>query len=182
VVRSALFVAGSALLAWVSRGPLRVPGSHGFFRFVAWEAMLGALVLVAPRWFADPFSARQLASWLLLFASIPPAVLGTRELRRAGRPTEERHDPALYRIERTSALVTTGPYGRIRHPLYASLMCLALGIFLKGPAVPTAALTAAALACLVLTALKDEQECIQYFGDAYRDYMRTTKRFIPFVV
>jgi protein-S-isoprenylcysteine O-methyltransferase Ste14 len=35
---------------------------------------------------------------------------------------------------------------------------------------------------LVLTALSDERECIAHFGDAYRAYMRGTKRFLPFVV
>jgi protein-S-isoprenylcysteine O-methyltransferase Ste14 len=182
VIRSALFLAGSIALAAVSRGSLRVPGSHGFFRFFAWEAMLGTFVLVLPRWFDDPFSLRQLASWLLLFGSIPPAVEGARLLHRVGRPTDERADPTLYRLERTSSLVTTGLYRWIRHPLYASLMCLALGVFLKAPTLLTAALTAAAVVFLVLTSLKDEEECIRYFGPAYEEYMRTTKRFIPFVV
>jgi len=28
----------------------------------------------------------------------------------------------------------------------------------------------------------DEKECIAYFGDSYRDYIKGTKRFIPFVI
>jgi len=34
---------------------------------------------------------------------------------------------------------------------------------------------------LLLTALRDEAECRQYFGDDYTRYMRVSKRFIPFV-
>ena len=35
---------------------------------------------------------------------------------------------------------------------------------------------------LFLTALRDEKECLAHFGDTYRDYMRGTRRFIPFVL
>ncbi len=36
-----LLLAGTALVVWLSRKPLRKPGSHGFYRFFAWEAILG---------------------------------------------------------------------------------------------------------------------------------------------
>jgi protein-S-isoprenylcysteine O-methyltransferase Ste14 len=32
-----------------------------------------------------------------------------------------------------------------------------------------------------LTALRDEAECRAHFGAAYDAYMRTSKRFVPFV-
>jgi protein-S-isoprenylcysteine O-methyltransferase Ste14 len=32
---------------------------------------------------------------------------------------------------------------------------------------------------LLLTALADERECLDYFGPAYAEYMRRTRRFIP---
>ncbi len=35
-----LILAGSLLVAWLSRRPLRHPGSHGFYRFFAWEGIL----------------------------------------------------------------------------------------------------------------------------------------------
>ena len=34
---------------------------------------------------------------------------------------------------------------------------------------------------LYLTALRDELECIEYFGDDYRRYMKRSKRFVPFI-
>ena len=42
-----LFLAGSAAIVWLSRKPLRKPGSHGFYRFFAWEAILGLIVYAA---------------------------------------------------------------------------------------------------------------------------------------
>ena len=35
---------------------------------------------------------------------------------------------------------------------------------------------------LLLTALRDEAECIAHFGEAYAAYMGTSKRFVPFLV
>jgi protein-S-isoprenylcysteine O-methyltransferase Ste14 len=34
---------------------------------------------------------------------------------------------------------------------------------------------------LVLTARADEAECVKFFGTAYEDYMKKSKRFIPFL-
>jgi protein-S-isoprenylcysteine O-methyltransferase Ste14 len=34
---------------------------------------------------------------------------------------------------------------------------------------------------LVITALRDEAECLQHFGAAYAAYMKTSKRFVPFI-
>ena len=31
-------------------------------------------------------------------------------------------------------------------------------------------------------AIADEKECIRFFGDAYKAYMKQTKRFIPFIL
>jgi protein-S-isoprenylcysteine O-methyltransferase Ste14 len=66
--------------------------------------------------------------------------------------------------------------------MYTALMLLAWGAFLKQFTWLTLALVLAATVLLFLTALRDEQECIAHFGDAYREYMRGTRRFIPFVL
>jgi protein-S-isoprenylcysteine O-methyltransferase Ste14 len=54
-------------------------------------------------------------------------------------------------------------------------------VFLKKPAWSAGALALAASVLLVLTAKAEEAENIRYFGEAYGDYMRQTKMFIPFV-
>ena len=40
-----LFASGTAALLYVSRGPLSQPGSHGFYRFFAWECMLVLIIV-----------------------------------------------------------------------------------------------------------------------------------------
>jgi len=173
------FCAGSLLLVWVSRKPLRHPGSHGFYRFLAWECMLALVILNRRPWGEDPFSAHQLTAWILLLASIFLVVAAVRSLRRAGRPTPQRNDEALYAFEKTTQLVSDGIFRHLRHPMYASLLALAWGAFFQSPSWAGGCLVAAASLFLLLTALADEKECLAYFGQAYADYMRRTRRFIP---
>lgn len=181
VVRLLVFVLGTIALAWLSRGALLKPRSHGFARFFAWESMLGLILLNQPVWAVDPFAPRQLVSWILLVASVGFAAEGFRLLRLVGKPTAERTDADLFPFEKTSALVTVGLYRHIRHPLYASLLFLAWGAFLKNPNPVTVPLVCIASFCLFLTAKRDEQECVKYFGPAYLDYMARTKNFVPFL-
>ena len=177
-----LFMVGSAVLAWISRAALRQPRSHGFYRFFAWEAILALLVLNMPFWFEDRYAPHQLISWALLFASIGIVVAGITLLRRHGKPDQARDDAELFAFEKTSTLVTAGIFRYIRHPLYTSLLLLAWGVFFKQISLPGLLCTLTATLLLWLTACRDEEECVTHFGEPYRQYMRRSKRFIPFVL
>ncbi|MGJ7496644.1 methyltransferase family protein [Variovorax sp. RT4R15] len=176
------FVLLSAVLVYVSRGALRQPDSHGFYRFFAWECILALVLLNLPVWDRDPLAPHQLLSWALLIASAWLPIHAVRLLKRLGKPTQERADAALYGFEKTSSLVTSGAFRYIRHPMYTALMLLAWGAFLKQFSWLGLGLVLAATVLLFVTALRDERECLQHFGDAYRAYMRGTRRFIPFVL
>ncbi len=175
------FLAGTAFFVWVSRHSLLKPRSHGFYRFFAWESILVLVLLNFPVWTRDPFAPHQLVSWVLLLASIVLAIHAVRLLSGIGRPSEARGEAELLPFERTSTLVTTGAYHYIRHPMYAALLYLAWGAFLKDVSWPGALLVGCATIALFFTALRDEAECSQHFGAAYVDYMKTRKRFVPFV-
>ena len=177
-----VFVIATILLIYISRASLRQPGSHGFYRFFAWESILVLFLLNVDQWFIDPFSWHQLIAWMLLVACIVPLAFGVKSLRGRGQADGERPgDPSLLAFEKTTVLVTSGIYAYIRHPLYSSLLLLAWGIFFKAPGLPGATLALVATAFLVATARADEQECIRFFGTQYQDYMQKTRRFIPFV-
>lgn len=176
------FIIASSLLIYISRASLRQPGSHGFYRFFAWESILLLFLLNVDQWFIDPFSWHQLIAWTLLFACLVPLAFGVHTLRTSGQPTQERPgDPSLLAFEKTTALVTSGIYAYIRHPLYSSLLLLTWGIFFKAPGVAGAAIALVATTFLVATARADEQECIRFFGQQYQDYMQKTRRFVPFL-
>jgi hypothetical protein len=188
-VQATVFLAGSAPLVWVSRRPLRAPGSHGFYRFFAWEAILALCALNLPVWFRHPFSLAQLASWLLLTGSAFLVLHAARLFQRVGRPgTRPRPaDPgdaaaANYEFENTSRLVQVGAYRFIRHPMYASLLYLGWGVYLKQPGSWLGqGLALATSLCLWLTARADERESLRVFGSEYVEYMQRTRRFVPFV-
>ncbi len=176
------FVALSAGLSYISRTSLREPGSHGFYRFFAWECILALFLLNIEVWFRTPFALHQLLSWFLLMISLVPLAFGIRTLVTRGKPVAQREgEPHLLAFEKTSSLVTTGIYHYIRHPLYSSLLLLTWGIFFKAPAWPGGLLASASTLFLLATARADEAECIRYFGPSYQNYMNRTKRFVPFV-
>lgn len=170
------------IIAIISRASLIKPSSHGFWRFFSWEFILILMAVNLEAWFVDPWSWHQIIAWILLFSAFVPLFFGVRTLVARGKPTEHREgEPQLMAFEKTTSLVTTGVYQYIRHPLYSSLLLLAWGIFFKLPSLLAGVLALAASLCLYLTACADETECICYFGEPYREYMKTTKRFIPFL-
>jgi len=178
-----LFILGSAGLVYVSRKSLRDVRSHGFYRFFAWEAILALVLLYLPGWFRDPFSWHQLLSWFLLIASTFLVVEGVYLLRKIGKSRGQVQGSSNYAFENTTNLVRTGLYKYIRHPLYASLLGLAWGVYLKEPlSLAGVVLVAAASFFLWRTARADETECLGTFGEQYREYMKETKMFIPWVL
>lgn len=144
--------------------------------------MAALFVRNAGVWFREPWSWNQLISWALLFGCVVLLTVGSQRLFGHGKVVKERPgDESLFSFEKTSKLVTTGIYHNIRHPLYGSLLILTWGIFFKQPAWVGLLLAAAASLFLYWTARADEVECIAYFGDEYREYMKRSKRFVPFV-
>jgi protein-S-isoprenylcysteine O-methyltransferase Ste14 len=180
-IKLIVFVAATLAIAGVSRKALLSAKAHGFYRFFAWEAILALVLLNLEHWFADPFSPAQIISWVCLLASIYLVVQGMLLLRRAGKPDGTRTDEALLGLEKTTTLVTSGIYQHIRHPLYSSLLFLTWGAFLKWPTWPALMLALAASAFLAATARVEEGENLRFFGEAYREYMRRSKMFIPYI-
>jgi protein-S-isoprenylcysteine O-methyltransferase Ste14 len=181
VLKIFFFAAASLPILYISRAALKKPGSHGFYRFFAWEAVLALVVLNLDVWFVDPFSWHQLISWFFLFVSMFLLIQGVKLLRGFGRPDNSRTDIELFALEKTTRLVTTGTYAYIRHPLYSSLLFLAWGAFFKDINLTGGVLVLLSTVFLIATARADETECIRYFGSAYEAYRKHTKMFIPYL-
>ena len=176
-----IFALVSIFFVFVSRKTLLRLQSHGFYRFFAWECIAALVLLNFPHWVENPFSLLQIISWLLIAASVFLVVHGVRLLQMIGKPDQNRSDTELLEFEKTTQLVTVGAYKYIRHPLYASLLFLAWGAFLKDPSWIGLLLAAIASFFLLLTAKSDESECLRHFGSTYQTYMQGTKKFIPFI-
>jgi protein-S-isoprenylcysteine O-methyltransferase Ste14 len=176
------FIALSLPVIFFSKQNLFEPYSHGFTRFFAWETIIILFVFNYTVWFREPLSARQIVSWLLLIISLWFLIESVMRLRKARKPGVVRVDEKLFRFEQTTELVTAGIFRYIRHPMYSSLLFLTWGIWFKQPLwylFPVALLSSW---LLWLTARRDERECLTYFGEKYGEYMKGTKRLIPFIL
>lgn len=183
-VAFAVISAGLVAASWRA---LRVPGSHGFYRFFAWEAIAALFLINSHAWFSNPLSVPQILSWFLLCVSLLLIIPGAYQFRVDGKASlkqessSRKEDATLFPFERTSELVTSGIYRYIRHPLYGSLLFLAWGVTAKEVTAASVLLAGVATLFLWLTSKADESECSRYFGAAYDEYMKRTKMFIPFL-
>ena len=166
-------------LSWRSLSNIR---NHGFYRFFSWECILWLAVNNYKYWFMQPFKINQLISWLFLIYSLYLIIFGVMMMRRHGKSQTSREDNSLYTFEKTTALIESGIFRYIRHPLYASLLFLSWGIFLKNTNLLLLAVTLASSIFLFITAKFEEKEDSAFFGNEYREYMKRTKMFIPFVL
>jgi protein-S-isoprenylcysteine O-methyltransferase Ste14 len=182
VLEGIVFVVMTLALAFVSRASLRRPRSHGFYRFLAWENMLGLFVLNMRAWYVDTNSTHQIISGLLFFASLLLVIFGVTLLKISGRPNTKRNEVPMFTFEKTTILVTAGIYRYIRHPMYSSLLLFSWGLFFKQPSLVGGVLAIIANGFLIATARVEEHENIRYFGEEYQEYMKQSKMFIPFIL
>ena len=146
-----IFIVASIVIAWISRASLRDFRSHGFYRFLAWEAMLVLVLLNINYWFYEPFSTHQIIAWLLLIISLFLVIYGVQLLHQAAKSESERSDPSL------------------------------MGVFFKQPSWLGVCLAAMATFFLTMTAKTEEAENIRFFGATYQSYMKQSRMFIPFL-
>ncbi len=156
--------------------------SHGFYRFISWECIVWLITYNYKFWFDNPLSFQQIISWFLLIISAFLVIVGVVLMKKIGKPKKTREEKTLFEFEKTSELVDQGIFKYIRHPLYSSLLFLTWGIFFKNINITLLIFSLCSTIFLFLTALADEKECIIYFGDKYKEYMKRSKRFIPYIL
>lgn len=146
---------------------------YRFTRFLTFESILSLIFLNAEVWFWEPFSVFQILSWICLTGSLLLASVGFYQIKTQGFPEGD--------FEDTTALITTGVYKYIQHPLYTSLLFFSLGAFLKDPSFLGAALLISTGVGVFLTASIEERFNLERFGEDYQNYSDKTNRFIPFI-
>jgi len=147
---------------------------HGIFRFISFECILILVLLNYPLWFKNPFEWHQLISWGLLGGSLLVATFGFYLFYRHGKPADG--------MEETTALITSGLYRYIRHPLYLSLILGGFGVMMKNLKLLSIVLALVNLIALYFTARVEEKEMFKRFGEDYEKYKTRTKMFIPFIL
>lgn len=177
----ALLVLALVLLTGVSWRSLCQPGCHGFYRYFAFVAIAVQIYLAAPLWFSDQTGVRQLLSWGVLSISLLLVLSALFTLRVHGGRAQREAQTHNLPFENTAHLITGGVFKYVRHPMYTSLMLLSVGVMLKQPGTVQLVLMLVSLLFMGLTAMVEERENIDYFGEAYQQYAQTTARYIPFL-
>lgn len=77
------------------------------------------------------------------------------------------------------ALVTTGPYRWVRHPLYSGGMLESMGLCVMMANWFVAAAAGAFWLLLAVRTPMEERRLLDKFGEEYRDYARRVGRFVP---
>ena len=76
-------------------------------------------------------------------------------------------------------LITDGPFGRVRHPIYAFSILLVLCTVVVVPTGWMAACGAGLVALWVVKAHNEERHMLRQHGDDYARYLARTGRFLP---
>jgi len=131
-----------------------------------------------------PAVARLLPFWgspLVSVAGIALLVVGGA-VTVAGRAQLAGYGSGVLRIEEGQRLVTSGVYGVIRHPIYGGGLIGVVGLYAAFRSlVMLVAVTALYFVVIRHRLLFEERMLVDEFGDEYRNYMKKTKRLIPYV-
>jgi isoprenylcysteine carboxyl methyltransferase (ICMT) family protein YpbQ len=91
--------------------------------------------------------------------------------RNWGMPMTEKVDPDL---------VTTGPYSRIRHPIYTGILLAMIGTTIAASLYWLVAVVLLGV-YFVFSAFAEERYMVARFPHLYPQYKRSTKMLIPFI-
>jgi protein-S-isoprenylcysteine O-methyltransferase Ste14 len=78
-------------------------------------------------------------------------------------------------------LITEGMFRYVRHPIYALSMVLMACSVIVVPTLPMVAIGAVHFVLLHLKARNEERHLLSVHGQAYRDYLAHTGRFVPWL-
>ena len=86
---------------------------------------------------------------------------------------------AQLQLRANHRMVTSGPYSRVRHPMYTAILAwlASLGLVIANWIPIIFAFWM--MVFLVARVPREEQMMLEQFGEEYREYMRRTGRFLP---
>ena len=131
-------------------------------------------------WTQMPIS--HLARLLVFYAGILVLLLGSL-LRRLCFKTLGEHFTGDVRARANQPVIQTGPYRWVRHPSYTAGMIMYLGVGLALTSwVSIAFLLAGTIIGYAYRVRVEERALLAEIGGPYAEFMRTRKRFIPYLI
>lgn len=172
------------LLMWRSQRSGRDPtarkedrGSLAVMSIVTGGGVIVACVLAAA-WSAAAIP------WLrpqVTIAGIVVILLGAA-LRWWAIFTLGRYFTADVQVRATQSVVQSGPYRFVRHPSYTAILVMLLGVgMVLANWASLIILLAGGLIGLLYRVRVEERALVEALGQPYRDYIRHSRRFIPFM-
>jgi protein-S-isoprenylcysteine O-methyltransferase Ste14 len=179
----ALLAVGLGVLAWEARRPRGDPlrHEHGLLSLVNFVGILGFVgiglataltlrgTLPAPPGAVDP--AIRLLGIAVVVAAGFLALWGLRSIGGAMSSQAE--------VGADAALVTTGAFSLVRHPLYLSILLLWAGASLALWSWLMALCTILLVPAFVARSRLEERLLVDHFGDAYRQYADHVPMLVP---
>jgi protein-S-isoprenylcysteine O-methyltransferase Ste14 len=95
-----------------------------------------------------------------------------------GKELAENYSDTL-QIQEKQTLITTGPYGRVRHPIYASAIYFLGALVLVSDNFLFLIILILVIPGIYRRLKKEERMMIDQFGEEYLDYMKQTGRIFP---
>jgi protein-S-isoprenylcysteine O-methyltransferase Ste14 len=86
---------------------------------------------------------------------------------------------ANLKFRNNHSLIKSGPYSKIRHPMYTALFIIYLSMGLMSANLLIIFLIILIIISIVIRIPKEEEMLIAEFGNEYRDYMKNASRFFP---
>ena len=159
-----------------ARGEKADRGSMALIMMAGWIGMLGAFLVAGIQAFVI---ARGQKAW---FVTGLVVLLCGSLLRRHCRRMLGKHFTGDVRVSAEQPVIQQGAYRWVRHPSYTAgiLMYLGTGIALTNW-LSAAIIVLTGAAAYVYRVRVEEQALRANLGGRYEEYMRRTKRFVPFV-
>ncbi len=142
---------------------------------------LGVLVWTfAPRfmaWSAIPFPAW--VRWTGLGLGIFAIILNAWSHKTLSQKLGADFDPAM-RLLKVPALVTEGPYARMRHPIYLAFLMMQIAVlFLTSNWLIGFCGIAIIISVIAIRVPEEEKMLIEQFGEQYQTYMKHSGSLLP---
>jgi protein-S-isoprenylcysteine O-methyltransferase Ste14 len=151
-------------------------GSMTFIMLAGWLGMMGAFAVAGVRAFVI---TRGEMAWFV--AGLLLLVSGSLLRRHCWRMLGK-HFTGDVKASADQPVIQQGVYRWVRHPSYTGGMMMYLGIGLALTNWLSALIIATAGGAAYLYRVRVEEQALQAnLGDRYQEYMRRTKRFVPFV-
>jgi len=133
------------------------------------------LYLLSPPWWVwTRLPLGEPIKWLGIVVAIPPLFY----LVWVHRHLDTQWSIAL-ELQDDHKLITSGPYTRVRHPMYLGIFVYTMGLILIALDLLVSVFFAFSIWVNYRRIPSEEEMMIEQFGDEYHDYMKRTGRLFP---